>query len=189
MPNRIFPLVTLSLTAAALLGTSRGSVPDSATRPSADSLTQGNIVAILDAANTAEIDLADLAARTAKAASVREFAQRVATEHRALQQKTRDLAAQLKITPALPPGRPDHGRPARGPRQPPDPDRGRLRPGLSGPGGESSSGDDRCGEGRLLPAAGSPELKALLEQAAAGMEGHLSAAKDLQKQVGNTSSR
>jgi putative membrane protein len=62
------------------------------------------IVAIFDAANTWDIEAAQVALKKSQSKDVRSFAQMMAHDHRAVRQMGRDLAKKLKVTPT-PPGK------------------------------------------------------------------------------------
>jgi len=62
------------------------------------------IVAIFDAANTWDIEAAQVALAKSHSKDVRSFAQMMAHDHRAVRQMGRDLAKKLKVTPT-PPGK------------------------------------------------------------------------------------
>jgi putative membrane protein len=71
---------------------------DSATRP----LDDPTIVAIFDAANTADIETGKLAADRGESKEVREFGAMLARDHATVRQLGRDLAAKLHVTPTPP---------------------------------------------------------------------------------------
>jgi putative membrane protein len=73
----------------------------SAAKPALDDPT---IVAIFDAANTWDIEAAQVALAKSHSKDVRAFAQMMAHDHRAVRQMGRDLAKKLKVTPT-PPGK------------------------------------------------------------------------------------
>jgi putative membrane protein len=64
--------------------------------------TDGNIMALLHQANLGEIQAGQLAQQTAQDSSVRGFAQRMVTDHTALDQAGDSLAQRAGITPQLP---------------------------------------------------------------------------------------
>jgi putative membrane protein len=70
-------------------------------KPAIDDAT---IVAIFDAANTWDIEAAQVALKKSHSKDVRSFAQMMAHDHRAVRQMGRDLAKKLKVTPT-PPGK------------------------------------------------------------------------------------
>ncbi len=63
-------------------------------------LTDEAVVAILEAANTFDLETGQLAADRAQRKEVREFGMMLARDHRAVRQQGRDLADKLKISPA-----------------------------------------------------------------------------------------
>ncbi len=72
-----------------------------ASKPALDDAT---IVAIFDAANTWDIEAAQVALKKSHNKDVRAFAQMMAHDHRAVRQMGRDLAKKLNVTPT-PPGK------------------------------------------------------------------------------------
>ena len=93
------PLATLSLAAisASLLFADAGQAPSG--DPALDDAT---IVAIFDAANTADIETGSLAAERAHSQEVRDYGAMLVTDHKAVRQLGRDLAAKLGVTPTPP---------------------------------------------------------------------------------------
>lgn len=72
-------------------------------RPAAPpALDDPTIVAIFDAANTADIETGALAAERGSSQQVRDFGAMLARDHRAVRQQGRDLAARLHVTPTPP---------------------------------------------------------------------------------------
>jgi putative membrane protein len=67
-------------------------------------LTDAQIVAIFDLANTADIETGRLGAERAENKEVRDFATMLAQVHTVVRQQGRDLAAKLAVTPVLPAG-------------------------------------------------------------------------------------
>jgi putative membrane protein len=63
-------------------------------------LTDPQIVGIVEAADDIDINYAKLALSKAKDKQVKDFAQQMITDHSAVQQAVRDLAAKLDVTPA-----------------------------------------------------------------------------------------
>jgi putative membrane protein len=63
-------------------------------------LTDDAVVAILEAANTFDVETGQLAAERARRREVREFGMMLARDHRAVRQQGRDLADKLQISPA-----------------------------------------------------------------------------------------
>jgi putative membrane protein len=68
----------------------------------APALDDPTIVAIFDAANTADIETGALAEQRASTPKVREFGAMLARDHKAVRQQGRDLAAKLGVTPTPP---------------------------------------------------------------------------------------
>ena len=65
-------------------------------------LDDPTIVAIFDAANTADIETGELAAKKGSSKEVRDFGAMLARDHKMVRQQGRDLAAKLKVTPTPP---------------------------------------------------------------------------------------
>lgn len=68
----------------------------------AQTLTDANIVAILDAANVADSSAASIAATKGTSADVRQFANMMMGEHHALRVQGQQLAKKLNVTPVPP---------------------------------------------------------------------------------------
>ena len=68
----------------------------------APALDDAAIFAMLEKANTAEIELGDLAARMGQSAEVKDLGKNFAAAHTQARQKARDLATKLSITPKMP---------------------------------------------------------------------------------------
>ena len=73
-----------------------------AAAPAAATLDDATIVAIFDAANTADIETGQLAARRGASKEVRDFGEMLVNAHRQVRQQGRDLAAKLGVTPTPP---------------------------------------------------------------------------------------
>ena len=65
-------------------------------------LSDANVLAMLDIINLSEIDSADLAKEKASSEEVRTFASRLLNEHTAMMQETRQLAEQINVDPQTP---------------------------------------------------------------------------------------
>jgi len=65
-------------------------------------LSDANVLAMLDIINLSEIDSADLAKEKSSSEEVRTFASRLLNEHTAMMQETRQLAQQINIDPQMP---------------------------------------------------------------------------------------
>jgi putative membrane protein len=72
--------------------------------PAAPTLTDANIVAILDAANAADSAAGSVAATKGTDPEVRAFGKDMMRDHHALRKLGQDLAKKLNVTPELPPG-------------------------------------------------------------------------------------
>ncbi|HEX6573688.1 MAG TPA: DUF4142 domain-containing protein [Gemmatimonadaceae bacterium] len=92
------PLALVALTASALALTA-ASRTDSYSTAKLDDPT---IVAIFDAANTADIETGELAAKKGSTKEVRDFGAMLVRDHKMVRQQGRDLAAKLKVTPTPP---------------------------------------------------------------------------------------
>jgi putative membrane protein len=76
---------------------------DAPRRPAAESgLDDATIVAIFDAANTADIETGRLATERAHSKKVRDYGAMLVTDHQAVRRLGRDLAAKLGVTPTPP---------------------------------------------------------------------------------------
>jgi len=146
-------------------------------------LTDANVVAIFDAANTFDIETGTLAATKASATEVRELGKQFAEAHRNVRQQGRDLARKLGITPMLPKG--DQGAAQHEAamkelkaKQGAEFDRGFLAHEIAFHqaviDGVTST---------LLPAAQNPELRKFIEGVAPAFNGHLQQAKAVQEKV------
>ena len=92
------------LAAAAMAGDSSASAtstlsPVTVTQPALDDPT---IVAIFDAANTADVGTGELAARRGHSQEVRDFGAMLVRDHKAVRQQGRDLAKKLGVVPTPP---------------------------------------------------------------------------------------
>lgn len=97
--------LAITLVAAAPVG--EPTATDSAAAAVADarllaSLDDATIVAIFDAANTADIETGKLAAERGQSPEVREYGAMIARDHAAVRQMGRDLAKKLGVTPTPP---------------------------------------------------------------------------------------
>jgi putative membrane protein len=81
-------------------GTNAGSDTTTAAKPAEKPLTDGEIVAVTSTANAGEIEMANLAAKTATNADVKNFAAMMITQHKDMETKGKALATKAKITPA-----------------------------------------------------------------------------------------
>jgi putative membrane protein len=97
-------IATLSLvTTAALTGAARPLAPAPiAATTTHQSLDDATIVAIFDAANTADIETGQLAAERGHTKEVRDFGAMLVRDHKMVRQQGRDLAKKLGVTPTPP---------------------------------------------------------------------------------------
>ena len=93
---------TLLITSAVALAAAAASVGFTQTSNRSPQLDDATIVAIFDAANTADIETGTLAVQRAQRANVREYAEMLARDHKAVRQLGRDLAGKLNVTPTPP---------------------------------------------------------------------------------------
>jgi len=156
--------------------------PTSTTRSAA--LDDPTIVAIFDAANTWDINLAHIALKKSSNKDVRTFADMMVRDHTAVRQLGRDLATKLKVTPT-PPGKDfplykDYVATTT-----------KLN-GLSGAAFDKAYVDHEVWyhqavidaiTNTLLPATHNAELKALEVKVAPNFQAHLAAAKDLAQKL------
>jgi putative membrane protein len=139
------------------------------------------IVAIFDAANTADIETGKLAAERAASKEVRDFGAMMARDHEAVRQMGRDLAKKLSVTPTPPKddqGARDHAAAMK-----------RLQ-GLQGRAFDRAflrhevafhAAVIKAIETTLMPAIDNPELEALVEKVAPAFQAHMIAAQQLEK--------
>ena len=154
-----------------------------APRPSSAALDDPTIVAIFDAANTYDVETGELALRRSSTKAVRDLAQQFVNDHKAVRQQGRDLAKKLSVTPTPPK---DFALAAEHAKA------------MKELGAKSGAEFDRAYAvrevafhqavldavtGTLLPAIKNPELKSFVEKVGPAFQGHLEAAKQLQKQL------
>jgi putative membrane protein len=150
-------------------------------------LDDPTIVAIFDAANTADIETGALAKARGSSNEVREFGAMLARDHEMVRQQGRDLAAKLGVTPT-----------------PPTPDQGakdhaaamaRLRA-LKGAEFDRAFLQHEVAfhqavidaiNGTLLPAIQNDELEALVKKIVPAFQAHLQMAQDIEKRLGDGS--
>jgi len=146
-------------------------------------LDDATIVAIFDAANTADIETGTLAQKRATTKEVREFGAMLARDHRTVRQQGRDLAARLGVTPTPP--RPDEGAKDHAAAM------ARLRQ-LEGAAFDTAFLRHEVAFHKavieainttLLPAIQNQELKALVVTVAPAFEAHMIAARQLEKKL------
>lgn len=146
-------------------------------------LDDPTIVAIFDAANTADIETGALAQKQGSSKEVRDFGAMLARDHEMVRKQGRDLAAKLGVTPTPPKddqGAKDHAAAM-----------ARLRP-LKGAEFDRVFLQHEVAfhqavidaiNGTLLPAIQNQELKALVEEVAPAFEAHRKMAVEMGKKV------
>jgi putative membrane protein len=149
----------------------------------AQGVTDANIVAIFDAANTADIETGSLAAKQASDTRVRDLGKMFADAHTSVRQQGRDLAAKLKVTPVPPAGDKSQAQHEAAMKQ--------LKS-LKGAAFDKVWLDHEIAyhqavidavTNTLLPATSNAELKACEEKVAPAFVGHLQMAKDLRAKL------
>ncbi|MGH7581425.1 MAG: DUF4142 domain-containing protein, partial [Gemmatimonadales bacterium] len=93
------PLAATVILLAASFATA---APGSAVHAQDAALDDATIVAIFDAANTAELETGALAENRASSKELRDFGAMLARDHKMVRQQGRDLAAKLGVTPTPP---------------------------------------------------------------------------------------
>ena len=96
--------LTLGFALAAIaIGTVSAQAPtEKQPAPAVPSLDDAMIFAMLDKANSTEIELGELAARTGQSTEVRDLGKNFAAAHTTARQKARDLAVKIGVTPGKP---------------------------------------------------------------------------------------
>lgn len=172
---------TMGMPAAAPAGQAPGTT--GATQPGA--VTDPQIAAIVVAANNADIESGRLAQERATNPQVREFAQRMVTDHTAVNEQATALVSRLGVTPEENPT-------SRQLVQAGEQSGERLR-GLSGAefdraymAHEVEYHQEVLGalDNMLVPNAQNPELRSLLEQTRPAFEAHLEHAQRVQAALG-----
>ena len=155
-------------------------------RAAGQALDDPTIVAIFDAANTADIETGTLAAKRAQSKDVREYGAMIAHDHEAVRQMGRDLAKKLGVTPTPPAG---------------DASAKTQAETMAGLQAKHGADFDRALvehevafhksvidaiRTTLLPAIQNKELKALVEKVVPAFQAHLMVAQRLEKQLHET---
>ncbi len=81
-------------------GANAGSTEATPAKPAEKPMTDAEIVAVTSTANNGEIEMAQLATKSATNADVKNFAAMMITQHRDMETKGKALATKAKITPA-----------------------------------------------------------------------------------------
>lgn len=147
-------------------------------------LDDPTIVAIFDAANTADIETGTLGSKRAHSKEVRDFAAMVAHDHAVVRQQGRDLAKKLGVTPTPPADDPSakvhaEAMATLGTLQGAEFDRAFMHHEVA----FHQSVIDAV-QATLLPAIRNEELKALVLRVAPAFQAHLMAAQQLEKKLG-----
>lgn len=178
MPS-VFPS-RIALVAGAL---AFAALPESTLHAQSDKLDDATIVAIFDAANTADIETGALAQKRGASREVRDFGAMLVRDHRMVRQQGRDLAAKLGVTPTPPKddqSAKDHAAAL-----------ARLR-GLEGAEFDLAFLRHEAAfhkavieavQGTLLPEIENAEVKALVVKVAPAFEAHMKMAQELEKKI------
>lgn len=182
--GRITTAAIAALAVASLsLGATRSTARTTAADQAPGALDDPTIVAIFDAANTADIETGTLAAERASSKEVRDFGTMLARDHKQVRQLGRDLAKKLGVTPTPP--KDDQGAKNHAAAM------ATLR-GLNGPAFDQAFLQHEAAfhkavidavTSTLLPAVQNAELKALVVQVAPAFEAHMIAAQQLEKKL------
>jgi putative membrane protein len=173
------------LTAAlvALAATIATTVPGSTAVAQDAPLNDATIVAIFDAANTADIETGAVAEKRGSTKEVRDFGAMLARDHKMVRQQGRDLAAKLGVTPTPPKddrSAKDHAAALARLRslEGAEFDREFLRHEV-----EFHQAVIDAINGTLLPAIQNGELKALVEKVAPAFQAHMVMAQEMEKKI------
>jgi putative membrane protein len=154
-----------------------------APHPRSAALDDPTIVAIFDAANTYDVESSGLALHKSHTKAVRDLARQFVNDHKAVRQQGRELAKKLGVTPT-PPKDFDLAR-----------EHAKAMKELRGKSGADFDKAYVAHEvayhqavidalnGTLIPAIKNAELKAFVEKVGPAFQGHLEAAKQLQKKL------
>ena len=170
---------TLALAALSLVA----ALPVTSLRAQEARPDDATIVAIFDAANTADMETGALAEQRGASPEVRDFGAMLVRDHRMVRQQGRDLAAKLGVTPTPPKDDTSAREHAAA--------LARLRA-LSGAEFDRAFLQREAAfhqavidaiTNTLLPAIQNPELKALVEKVAPAFQAHLRMALELEKKI------
>ena len=184
--KRIFPIASV-LAVGALAFTIRisAATPAPITSVAHAALDDATIVAIFDAANTADIETGELAVKMGSTKTIRDFGAMLARDHKAVRQQGRDLAKKLGVTPT-PPKDDDSAKQHAAVLK-------KLR-GLSGAEFDKAFLQNEVGyhdaviaavQKTLLPAIQNAELKELVTKVAPAFVAHRDAAKNMLDKMAN----
>jgi putative membrane protein len=183
--------------AAFAIGTLSAQAPVEKMTPPAPAMDDAAIFAMLDKANSAEIELGELAARQGRSSEVKELGRNFAAAHTAARQKARDLALKIGVTPAMPDKEMKEMKKDSAYSMSKDHSRGYSASleKLQGMKGtefdvafiareiEHHSKMIDAVESKFLPAAQNAELKALLTELKPSLQSHLDQARALEKRL------
>jgi putative membrane protein len=176
-----------TVAAALALITASAALPDTILQAQAEGPGDPTIVAVFDAANTADMETGALAQEQGASREVRDFGAMLVRDHRAVRQQGRDLAAKLGLTPTPP--KDDHSAKDHAAAM------ARLR-GLKGVEFDRAFLQHETAfhravidavQSTLLPAIDNPELKALVEKVTPAFQAHMQMAQELEKKVSSAS--
>jgi putative membrane protein len=173
---------SITATALLVLAASTGALPGATLHAQAEGPDDATIVAIFDAANTAEMETGALAEQRGASKEVRDFGAMLVRDHRIVRQQGRDLAAKLGVTPTPKEDQSakDHAAAL-----------ARLRS-LEGAEFDRAFLQHEAAfhkavidavQGTLLPAVDNAELKALVEKVAPAFQAHMRMAQELEKKI------
>lgn len=193
MKKSLLPMIAVAALAACGGGDAPegGAAADSAAMPApvetpapaaaAPAVTDPQIAHIVVTANTVDIAAGELAAQKGTNAQVKEFGQRMVTDHTGVNKAATDLATKLGVTPEDNPT-------SQGLKQGGDANLANLQ-GLTGAAFDKAYIDNEVTyhqavldaiDQTLIPSAQNAELKALLEQTRPAVAAHLDHAKQIQ---------
>lgn len=182
----IIPAALIAVLGSVSLGFAERVAPQPASHvpsSSARALDDATIVAIFDAANTADIETGELGAKKGSTKAVRDFGAMLVRDHTAVRQQGRDLAKKLGVTPTPPKDDASATAHAAAMKQ--------LRA-LSGSAFDHAflqhevafhKGVIDAVQSTLLPAIKNAELKDLVVKVAPAFQAHMLAAQNLEKQL------
>ena len=100
--KRVIPVASITAIAAVAFVLRAASAAPTTSYTRTASLDDPTIVAIFDAANTADIETGELGAKKGTTKEIREFGAMLARDHKNVRQQGRDLAKKLGVTPTPP---------------------------------------------------------------------------------------
>ncbi|HKG90720.1 MAG TPA: DUF4142 domain-containing protein [Gemmatimonadaceae bacterium] len=173
-------------TALTRAGKAVGSAADTvAGRVAGREYTNAELVGLVNAFNDAEVEIGQMAQTKATDAQVRQFAQRIVGEHRALKTEVTSAAQRLSLTPVVPEDdedlREDHQKGMQdlnGKAKGKEFDEAFLEHEIKMHKKVLDEVEDALGRNR------NPEIRPVLEQARTGIRAHLTTAEELEKKFG-----